>query len=155
MTFWGLLQTKKTCVIKTGQKADTWRHTTSSPAYFTASLNPANPSQCLLSSLPALVLFVPSLPLFLWVTPAIAWSSGGGGYAKERPMGVSTTPDCGFCTLSLLTTRQVRDFSSYFVYHQGNYYITSLFDWLEAHFHSPDISPACYFELLPGSCLMA
>lgn len=46
-----------------------------------------------------------------------------GGHTKERPMGVSTTPDCGFCTLSLLATGQefVRDFSSYFdCFHQGN-----------------------------------
>ena len=50
---------------------------------------------------------------------------GGGGrreHSKEPPMGVSTTPDCGCCTLSLLTASQecVRDFSSYFVYLQGN-----------------------------------
>lgn len=54
-------------------------------------------------------------------------------------MGVSTTPVGGLCTLSLLTTGQepVRDFSSYFVYHQGKRYITRLIYLLGAHFRSP------------------
>ncbi len=80
---------------------------------------------------------------------SVGWRGGGGGggrggHTKERPMGVSPTPDCGFCTLSLLTAGQqlVRDFSSYFdCLSPGKYYITHLFDWLEAHFHSPVSCP--------------
>lgn len=55
-----------------------------------------------------------------------------GGHTKEQPMGVFTTPDCGFCPLSLLTTGQefLRDFSSYFdCLSPGKYYVTRLF-WL-------------------------
>lgn len=54
-----------------------------------------------------------------------------GGHTKERPMGVSAAPDCGFCTLSLLASglKFVRDFSSYFdCLSPGKYYITCLFD---------------------------
>lgn len=68
-----------------------------------------------------------------------------GGHTKERPMGVSTTPDCGFCTLSLLTAGQefVRDFSSYFdCLSPGKYYITRLFDRSDAYSHSPVSWPA-------------
>lgn len=158
MTFWGLAQTERKCVITNRPTSGyTRRHTESlsSHAHFMASLHPATPSPgCLLSSLPAL--FVPSLPLFLWVTLTRAW--GGeeeevegrqGGHTKERPMGVSTTPDCGFCTLSLLTAGQdfLRDFSSYFdCLSPGKYYVTRLFDWLGAHFHSPVSCPESHWQ---------
>lgn len=50
-------------------------------------------------------------------------SSGGrgGGHTKEQPMGVSTTPDCGFGTLSLLATSLLGTFPAILiVYHRGD-----------------------------------
>lgn len=43
------------------------------------------------------------------------------GHTKEQPTGVSAPPDCGFWALSLLGIgrESVRDFSSYFIHHQG------------------------------------
>lgn len=46
---------------------------------------------------------------------------GGGGHTKDRPMGVSTTPDCGFGTLSLLATSLLGTFPAILiVYHRGD-----------------------------------
>lgn len=45
----------------------------------------------------------------------------GGGHTKDQPMGVSTTPDCGFGTLSLLATSLLGTFPAILiVYHRGD-----------------------------------
>lgn len=45
----------------------------------------------------------------------------GGGHTKEQPMGVSTMPDCGFGTLSLLATSLLGTFPVILiVYHRGD-----------------------------------
>lgn len=43
-----------------------------------------------------------------------------GGHTKERPMGVSTTPDCGFSSLPLAKSLLGTFPAILIVYHQGN-----------------------------------
>lgn len=67
----------------------------SSHTFFMVSLRPATPSPwCLLASLPALLLFIPSLPLFLWVTLTRAW---GGGEEEEEEEEDTTRRDRWVC----------------------------------------------------------
>lgn len=104
-------------------------HSSSCHVCFMAPLHSATPSPgCLLSPLAKLSLFIPSPPPLPVSNSnqSVGQSEGsgggrGGGHTKEQPMGVSTTPDCGYGTLSLLATSLLGTFPAILiVYHRGD-----------------------------------
>ena len=160
MTFWGLAQTERKCVIKnrptrgnTHMNAHTHTHTDTDTKHFVLSrilygfFPPCHPLTRVFA------LFITSTlaphPLFLWVTLTRAWGAGKEEEVVEEEEEDTPRNDQWVCPprqtaasapSAFLTAGQefVRDFSSYFdCLSPGKYYITCLFDWSDAYSHSP------------------
>lgn len=106
MTSSGLVQTERKCVITNGPTRLTRAHTCdlSFNAHFLASLPPCHPHIRLFALFSiAHLLLVSSLPFLLCVTLTKVLGKEEEEEVEEKdedtPLGVSTTPDCGFCTL--------------------------------------------------------
>lgn len=119
MTFWGSEQTEGKCVI-----TDT--HTQHTHALWHPPHSAAPSLACLLFVLPTLSLFIPALPLFLWVTLTRVWGWRKTADERSRKRRRRRTYQRGnqwvcpphqtaaFDTVSHCATALLGDFSGYF-----------------------------------------